>query len=117
MPDNESYPEEIYAMLVEINEQPIELYKVLKIGNLVSGGGEAKQVISEGYVYVNGELESRKRKKIYEGDLISFNGEYLQVALIGQLDNLEIVEAQSRQEEQVENKSPQGKAKRKPISF
>ena len=68
------------------------LYKILKIGNLVSGGGEAKQVISEGYVFVNGEEETRKRKKIYAGDLISFNGEHLHVAIKGQTEGYEMVD-------------------------
>ncbi|MDA7747053.1 RNA-binding S4 domain-containing protein [Psychromonas sp.] len=85
--------EEIYATLVEINQEPIELYKVLKIGNLVSGGGEAKQLISEGYVFLNGQEETQKRKKIYAGDLVSFNGEYLQVALKGEVDQYEVVES------------------------
>lgn len=88
----EHQEEEIYATLVEINEEPIELYKVLKIGNLISGGGEAKQVISEGYVFLNGEEETRKRKKVYAGDLVSFNGEHLQVALKGQTDHYEMLE-------------------------
>jgi ribosome-associated protein len=86
--------EEIYAMLVEVNEEPIELYKVLKIGNLVSGGGEAKQVISEGYVFLNGLEETRKRKKVYAGDLVSFNGEHLQVALKGQTSHYEVIETE-----------------------
>ncbi len=36
---------------------------MFKIANLVSGGGEAKHIISEGYGAVNGELETRKRRK------------------------------------------------------
>ena len=67
---------EVEAIGVEVSAQPIELYKVLKIANLVSGGGEAKYAISEGYVAVNGELELRKRCKIYDGDVIEFNGEF-----------------------------------------
>ncbi len=67
---------EIEALGVEVTSQPIELYKVLKIANVVSGGGEAKYAISEGYVLVNGELETRKRRKLYDGDLIEFNQEY-----------------------------------------
>ena len=111
--------EEIYATLVEVNEEPTELYKILKIGNLVSGGGEAKQVISEGYVFVNGEEETRKRKKIYAGDLISFNGEHLHVAIKGQTEGYEMVDdsaAESFFEPEVEAEKPQPK-KRKPISF
>lgn len=64
---------------VSISYQPIELCKLLKIANMVSGGGEAKIVIGEGYVYLNGEVEFQKRKKIYDSDIIEFNGELVQV--------------------------------------
>lgn len=67
---------EVEAIGIEVSSQPIELYKVLKIANAVSGGGEAKMAISEGYVAVNGELEQRKRRKMYDGDLVEFNEEY-----------------------------------------
>ncbi|MEH0388833.1 RNA-binding S4 domain-containing protein [Vibrio mimicus] len=67
---------EIEAIGVEVSSQPIELYKVLKIASVVSGGGEAKHVISEGYVFVNGEVETRKRCKVFDGDLIEFNQEF-----------------------------------------
>lgn len=111
---NDQYPEEeIYATLVEINQEPIELYKVLKIGNLVFGGGEAKQVIAEGYVAVNGEVETRKRKKIYTGDLVYFNEQYLQVALRGQLAGYEIQEESTIEPEQTNS----ARKKRKPIQF
>ena len=49
---------------IEIAKEPIELYKILKLGNLVGSGGEAKHVISEGQVLLNGTIETRKRKKI-----------------------------------------------------
>ncbi|MDB1125432.1 RNA-binding S4 domain-containing protein [Vibrio algarum] len=67
---------EIEAIGIEVNSQPIELYKIFKIANLVNGGGEAKHIISEGYVAVNGEIETRKRRKMYDGDLVEFNQEY-----------------------------------------
>ncbi|GAA5646179.1 RNA-binding S4 domain-containing protein [Vibrio proteolyticus] len=67
---------EIEAEGIEVSAQPIELYKVMKIANLVSGGGEAKHAIAEGYVAVNGELETRKRRKLYDGDFFEFNQEY-----------------------------------------
>jgi len=70
---------EVEAIEVIVQQQPIELYKVLKIGNLVNGGGEAKLAIAEGYVGLNGELEQRKRKKVYAGDIIEFNGQFLYV--------------------------------------
>lgn len=72
----EEFEYEVEAIAIEVSSQPIELYKVLKIANVVSGGGEAKYAISEGYVGVNGELEQRKRRKMYDGDVIEFNNEY-----------------------------------------
>ena len=54
---------------------------MLKIADLVTGGGEAKVVISEGYVLLNGEVEYQKRKKIYHNDIVEFNGETIQVII------------------------------------
>lgn len=67
---------EIEALGIEVSSHPIELYKLFKVANLVGGGGEAKHFISEGYVAVNGELETRKRRKMYDGDFFEFNQEY-----------------------------------------
>lgn len=64
---------------IKINTLPIELYKVIKIANLVGSGGESKFVISEGLVYVNGEIETRKGKKINNGDIIEFEGDKIEV--------------------------------------
>ena len=65
--------------MVEIEEEPIELYKILKFENMVQSGGEAKFVIAKGLVRVNGEIESRKRKKIVPGDIIEFEGETIRI--------------------------------------
>ncbi|MFS1414864.1 urease [Vibrio sp. 10N.286.49.C2] len=76
---DENYEEEaieIEALGIEVSSHPIELYKLFKVANLVGGGGEAKHFISEGYVAVNGELETRKRRKMYDGDFFEFNQEY-----------------------------------------
>ncbi|MDG3085779.1 RNA-binding S4 domain-containing protein [Vibrio hannami] len=67
---------EVEAIGIEIATQPIELFKIFKLANLVGSGGEAKHIISEGYVAVNGELETRKRRKLYDGDLVEFNQEF-----------------------------------------
>ena len=66
---------------VEISEEPIELYKVLKLDNMVGSGGEAKHVIAEGLVTVNGVVETRKRKKILADDVIEFAGEKMRVQI------------------------------------
>lgn len=67
--------------IIEISQEPIPLCQLLKIANLVSGGGEAKIVISEGYVLLNDEVEYQKRKKVYADDIIEFNGETVQVVV------------------------------------
>jgi ribosome-associated protein len=66
---------------VLITKEPIELYKLLKFENFVSSGGEAKFVISKGLVLVNGEVETRKRKKLVTGDIIEFSNEKLQLQM------------------------------------
>jgi len=48
----------------------IELYKLLKILDLVDTGGQAKMIVAEGYVKRNGEIETRKRAKIVVGDTL-----------------------------------------------
>lgn len=67
------------SRLVEINHEPVELYKVLKFEGLASSGGEAKLLIDDGQVTVNGEVETRRRRKIVGGDVITFAGESLQI--------------------------------------
>jgi len=65
--------------VVDITREPVELYKILKFEGLVASGGEAKLLIDDGQVMVNGEVETRRRKKIVGGDVIAFRGEQLQV--------------------------------------
>lgn len=60
---------------VEIHSESIELCQLLKFEALVASGGEAKHVIAEGLVMVNGEVETRKRKKIVSGDVVAFEGD------------------------------------------
>ncbi|MDB2705427.1 RNA-binding S4 domain-containing protein [Pseudomonadota bacterium] len=64
---------------VKLNTSPTELHKILKFEGLVASGGEAKQVIDDGLVTVNGEVETRKRKKIVAGDSIVFNETTLEI--------------------------------------
>ncbi len=66
---------------VEIIKEPVELYKILKFEGLVSSGGEAKSVIADGRVFVNGEIETRKRRKIIAGDFIEFAGDQMHIQL------------------------------------
>ncbi len=57
----------------------IELNKLLKILNLVESGGQANIMITEGEVTYNGAVETRKRKKLFRGDVISFMGQEVKV--------------------------------------
>ena len=68
--------------IVEITKEPVELYKVLKFEGIVSSGGEAKSVVADGLVSVNGEIETRKRKKLVSGDIVEFGDEKMQLQLI-----------------------------------
>ena len=66
---------------VYVSKEPVELYKVLKFEGMVASGGEAKLVIAEGRVLVNGEVETRKRRKIVSGDIIEFGQEKIRIQL------------------------------------
>ncbi len=56
--------------VVELVHQPVELYKILKFEGVADSGAAAKSTIAEGLVLVNGEVETRKRRKIVAGDII-----------------------------------------------
>ena len=71
--------------VVELTREPIELYKLLKFEGLASSGGEAKALIADGQVKVNGTVELQKRKKIRSGDVIEFGDEQLRLQLQLQL--------------------------------
>ena len=66
-------------IIAELEEEFVELYKILKFEGLVDSGGMAKQIIADGQVIVNGLVETRKRKKISAGDKIEFSGQSIDV--------------------------------------
>jgi len=59
---------------MKIDTEYIKLDSFLKAENLASSGGEAKILISEGLVRVNGECETRRGRKLYRGDKVEFDG-------------------------------------------
>lgn len=69
----ENAPPPTESRNVILDTEPVELYKILKFEALVSSGGEAKTVIDHGLVFVNGELETRRRRKIRRDDVIEFD--------------------------------------------
>lgn len=64
----------------DICVEPIELYKLLKIANMVGSSGEAKTMISEGNVKVNNKVTEQKRKKIRQGDIIEIDDKTIKIA-------------------------------------
>ncbi|WP_067139167.1 S4 domain-containing protein YaaA [Oceanivirga salmonicida] len=66
-------------MEIEIKGEYIKLDQLLKFANLVASGGEAKEVIKDGLVLVNGEVETRRGKKIRNGDIVVFANEEITV--------------------------------------
>lgn len=65
--------------IIKLRDEFIKLGQALKAANLVSSGVEAKDVILEGMVKVNGEKEYQRGKKLRAGDIVSFNGEELKL--------------------------------------
>ncbi len=57
-----------------IHTEFIKLQDAMKYANIVYSGGEAKQLILEGQVKVNGEVCTMRGKKLYSGDIFSFMG-------------------------------------------
>jgi len=66
---------------VVVREVPIELCQFIKFGGLSGSGGEAKQLIAEGSVLLNGVLEKQKRKKLLAGDHVTVAGQTIVVKL------------------------------------
>jgi ribosome-associated protein len=71
---------------IEIYAEPIALYQILKFEALVSSGGEAKVAIDNGQVLVNGDVETRRRKKIVAGDMIEFEKQQFKIILKQELE-------------------------------
>ena len=66
-------------MEIEIRDEYIKLGQAMKLAGLVSSGIEAKIVIQDGQVKVNGGVETRRGKKLYSGDNFEYNGDLVTV--------------------------------------
>ena len=64
---------------IKLREEFIILGQALKAANLVEDGVEAKYVIQDGEVLVNGEVDTRRGRKLYDGDVIAFHGEEIKI--------------------------------------
>ena len=65
---------EMEHIKIRQDEEFIKLGQALKAVGAVESGVEAKEVIQEGLVLVNGEIDTRRGRKLYEGDLVEFDG-------------------------------------------
>ena len=64
---------------IKLRDEYIKLGQALKAAGLVESGVEAKEVILEGLVKVNGEVELQRGKKLHAGDIVLFDGEEIKI--------------------------------------
>ena len=65
--------------VITLKEDFIKLGQALKAAGFVENGVEAKIEITEGNVLVNGEVDARRGRKLYDGDEVSFNGQIIKI--------------------------------------
>ncbi len=65
---------------VAIRDDSIRLGQFLKLANLVESGAQAKPLIADGAVVVNGEVETRRGRQLVRGDVVSLGGVSARVA-------------------------------------
>ena len=66
---------------IVVREVPIELCQFIKFGGLSDTGGEAKQLVTDGRVLLNGVVETQKGKKLKVGDVVKVDGHTIIVKL------------------------------------
>jgi len=65
---------------VPIRDETIRLGQLLKLAGVVDSGGEAKDLLAEGAVSINGEREERRGRQLARGDVVAVGGDELRVA-------------------------------------
>lgn len=65
--------------IIKLRDEYIKLGQALKAANLVEDGVEAKLVIQDGLVKVNNRVDIRRGRKLYNGDVVSFDGQELRI--------------------------------------
>ena len=65
--------------IIKLRDEYIKLGQALKAANLVEDGVEAKLEIQDGLVKVNNEVDIRRGRKLYDGDVVSFDGQELRI--------------------------------------
>ena len=64
---------------VPIRDETIRLGQLLKLADLIDNGADAKPLLLQGLVFVNGELETRRGRQLVKGDVVSLGGESVRV--------------------------------------
>lgn len=64
---------------IRLRDEYIKLGQALKAAGLVGSGVDAKIVIQNGHVEVNGNTETQRGKKLYDGDVVTFNGKSIRI--------------------------------------
>lgn len=64
---------------IKLRDEFIKLGQALKAANLVQDGVEAKYVIQDGEVLVNGEVDTRRGRKLYDGDVLFYQGQEVKI--------------------------------------
>ena len=65
---------------VAIDGDMIRLGQLLKLSGVAESGGEARELVAEGRVWVNGEVETRRGRQLHRGDVVEVDGERVRVA-------------------------------------
>lgn len=65
--------------IIKLRDEFIKLGQALKAANLVEDGVEAKIVIQDGLVKVNNGIDTRRGRKLYDGDIVEFEGQQIKV--------------------------------------
>ena len=65
--------------IIKLRDEYIKLGQALKAAGFVEDGVEAKFAITEGQVLVNGEVDLRRGRKLYENDIVSYDGKEIKI--------------------------------------
>ena len=65
--------------IIKLRDEYIKLGQALKAAGLVESGAESKDVILDGFVKVNGNVEFQRGKKLRAGDIVSYNNQQIKI--------------------------------------
>ena len=65
--------------ILKLKDEYIKLGQALKAAGLVESGVDAKFAVQDGLVKVNGQIETQRGKKLYEGDIVEFEGNQIRI--------------------------------------